>query len=972
MPQAPKKTSRDYFEVIFGCSFGQKKIDTSSKLWVFEHLFRDGFDQLTETIKLDFDRNSSIALSPEACQSLSNSLQARLKEIVGPTFQANYKGLVDRAEHKGLIPRQRTDVQEAEVQQWFLQTMQREGTARLFGRNVYLRQVVVHVIGQWTENCERFLQRLQQDLPAINRHAGPAIDGSDHKKITIKSLQCDLSDSHNGGETVRIITLNDGRQFVYKPRSLVPEKGFYTLLHHVNRQGLGPRLYMPWVVDKGQYGWVEYCRPLSEAPPKLKAAQHAKQFGALCTLWYMVGGTDLHDENILFTDKGVVIVDCETIFEADFRCSVLEEVRIPVLQRLEPDAVEHTILGTLGLLAFVSDLDGAQEKVRHIGGVVGFKKLLQKQEKRRQALPNKSLEWEAFTDVVCHSIEATFRYFQQQPVDSVIATVMGCFPSNTSSRLLLRNTNSYAALLHNLSINFEAIKNPDTAHDYIDKQLDEVALPYLGGIDRRAVKRAEKTQLADFDIPYFVRELGKNRIYSVEGFEHSFGKSLDFSSLRCRLAWLQDPSFIENEMLLAKIALTPQAVTRDYAVVGSDAHYSRQYHKHGQSIYDFLSFDTKDKALRTLSALADQLQAELQSPNNTEHAFYVAAFGDGMDVCDVAPLSYALFTGWAGKFLFLGLFAHVTHQPDLARYVSQKLAYFIELGRSPQYTLKHRDRGIGAGYQSLVYTFECLRRVGILDAVKVDATLLRPNPEPNYNYDFVTGVSGDALLVSLFKDDIPAADFSEWSRQLKQSMQQLLASWDYQKDRKRIGLAHGALGSCLAASRLYELNTRDTDLKSLALSLAAAEEDLVRQRRRTNASIATESGWCYGDAGRALVYDKMARAFELPDFAEKARQLTRLEAPGLHFANHTLCCGTLGYLAAHLIVRKDLPVYQDKSFRLQKFKEFYQNPRHLLKKTEQDNPGLMPTSLSYGLTGLGTVLLYCLWPDIVPAIWVIE
>lgn len=73
-----------------------------------------------------------------------------------------------------------------------------------------------------------------------------------------------LGDRHRTGWVSRI-QLSDGDgahtwDVVYKPRPLRADQAFYELAAALAQPG-DPAVYAPWFVDRGAYGWMEYCRP---------------------------------------------------------------------------------------------------------------------------------------------------------------------------------------------------------------------------------------------------------------------------------------------------------------------------------------------------------------------------------------------------------------------------------------------------------------------------------------------------------------------------------------------------------------------------------------------------------------------------------------------------------------------------------------------------------------------------------------
>ena len=93
--------------------------------------------------------------------------------------------------------------------------MKAGGFRRLFEEKPVLLRLIAVMTRQWIETSREFILRLDADLPAIRRDILRSNADSPVAKI-----EGDLSDPHNGGRSVRIVTFADGSRVVYKPKDL--------------------------------------------------------------------------------------------------------------------------------------------------------------------------------------------------------------------------------------------------------------------------------------------------------------------------------------------------------------------------------------------------------------------------------------------------------------------------------------------------------------------------------------------------------------------------------------------------------------------------------------------------------------------------------------------------------------------------------------------------------------------------------
>jgi type 2 lantibiotic biosynthesis protein LanM len=119
-------------------------------------------------------------------------------------------------------------------------------------------------------------------------------------------------DSHRGGRTVARLRCAGGR-VLYKPRSVAVDLRLQTLLDAVLDGPPATRIRVPRALDRGDHGWVEhvshrYCADAAELTTFYRGIGH------WLAIMRLVGGSDLHAENLIACGPVPVVVDCETLF----------------------------------------------------------------------------------------------------------------------------------------------------------------------------------------------------------------------------------------------------------------------------------------------------------------------------------------------------------------------------------------------------------------------------------------------------------------------------------------------------------------------------------------------------------------------------------------------------------------------------------------------------------------------------------
>ncbi|MBA3891231.1 MAG: type 2 lantipeptide synthetase LanM, partial [Gemmatimonadaceae bacterium] len=185
------------------------------------------------------------------------------------------------------------------------------GLARLFRRHAALGRLLATRTSFWVDATAAMMAQLAADRDHIARDFGT---GADPGHVT--GVEAELSDSHNCGRMVSVLTFASGLRVVHKPRSLAPERAVELFIGWANRTGLQPTLSAPRVLDRGSHGWMEYV----EASGGADAAEMQRFYqraGMLACAMYFVGGKDLHSGNVIARDGHPLLVDLEMVMQPD-------------------------------------------------------------------------------------------------------------------------------------------------------------------------------------------------------------------------------------------------------------------------------------------------------------------------------------------------------------------------------------------------------------------------------------------------------------------------------------------------------------------------------------------------------------------------------------------------------------------------------------------------------------------------------
>jgi type 2 lantibiotic biosynthesis protein LanM len=142
-----------------------------------------------------------------------------------------------------------------------------------------------------------------------DRAALPRLTGADPGEL--RAVSFGEGDSHRGGRTVAILACA-GCHVVYKPRSLGVDRALAGLLATVLPDE-EDAIRVPRVLERDGYGWAEHvAHRFCAGEGELR--RFYRNLGRWLAVMRLIGGTDLHQENLIAAGPVPVVIDCETLF----------------------------------------------------------------------------------------------------------------------------------------------------------------------------------------------------------------------------------------------------------------------------------------------------------------------------------------------------------------------------------------------------------------------------------------------------------------------------------------------------------------------------------------------------------------------------------------------------------------------------------------------------------------------------------
>jgi len=153
----------------------------------------------------------------------------------------------------------------------------------------------------WVDSTAELSARLDADRQEI----ADTFDIANSRVVRVKT---GLSDRHSGGRQVSILEFHDSRRVVYKPMSCRSLLRFNELIAWYASRGGNEAPRTIRVLDHETYGWVEFVDQDALETQQQVALYFTKAGALLCLAW-LLGGRDLHMDNVICTADGPVIVD---------------------------------------------------------------------------------------------------------------------------------------------------------------------------------------------------------------------------------------------------------------------------------------------------------------------------------------------------------------------------------------------------------------------------------------------------------------------------------------------------------------------------------------------------------------------------------------------------------------------------------------------------------------------------------------
>jgi len=795
----------------------------------------------------------------------------------------------------------------------FVAEMQAGGWRRLFEDKPVLLRLFATVARQWIETSREMVSRLDADLAAIRRHI---LHSGNTGRVA--GFEGNLSDPHNEGRSVRIVSFEDGARVVYKPKDLRLDAAWHALVERLNGAQAPIELKAARAIAQDGYGWTEFIDHAGCVDEK-DFARFFRRAGGWLALFHCFAATDMHQENMIACGDHPVPIDLEMILQAgaeersaeapeDFAFAAAAEIvsnsvtavgLLPAYGR----SPENIVFAVGGMTAdWNAKTEVTWDKINSDAMRPAKSSQAARTSPNLPHVDGRNARFGDHVDDFVAGFEQYANFLLRHGRGAGRGEMFEGF-AGVPVRNVVRATRFYYMLLQRL-------RNHKTMDDGViwSAQADFIARLSDWQSDNNPLwplQRAERAALVGLNVPHFVSPSDGHDIGDANG--HSVHVALPSGLDRARARFA---NFDERE-----IAWQTEVIRENTNSIPRSAK-PKTAELQETSQHDSAIAPTKE----TFIAEADRIAADL--------AHYAIRRGPsvawiGLDwlgdseFSQLVCLGPDLYNGICGIGVFLAAHAAVTGNKTSAELAYAGLAQLRKNLKSRNAARMARALGLGGavGLGSVVYALavmaKCLHDDGLLADARQAAELFTDDLiAADKQLDVVSGSAGGILsLLRLYRDsrsdDVLRLAIKCGEHLLAQPRlgPEGLRTWVGQGSGPRglNGMSHGAAGFAYALTSLAQVTGRQEFAQAAAECIAFENSSYDAQRHnwpdlRDAGGLLWPCQWCHGAPGIGLARIATAKLRGMED----ARLVTDIQNAvegvrhGRPTAVDTLCCGTLG------------------------------------------------------------------------------
>ena len=764
----------------------------------------------------------------------------------------------------------------------FIIRLLEENLNPLFEDYPVLSRQLCRLTDTWAESISEFLSRLKQDMPDIARifHGGVCLG-------TVIDIDPALSDRHHGGRRVIKLSFSSGLRIIYKPRNTDQEYVYNQLLAWMASEGIEESLPYLNILRRDGYGWVEYVTQASFHSSE-EVERYFRQAGMMICMMYVLRGNDCHNENLIATQRGPILIDAECLLQPYSQVNILDKP--PEMSVLTTGLLNTSVAsGSEGMAADASGLRGlggyeTYQKKRvwkypNTDAMTLEYKISKASQYQNLVLINDNIQYpEDYSQAIIDGFIRAYRFILSHQSRLLSDYNIKELFKDIPVRIIFRPSDHYAILIYNLA-------TPKYQQDAMDKSLilESLASPFRGSPhkpDAWEIFLAERQALEDLDIPHFAFPVSDTLL--TDQLQRMNESDMEYQTELIRNMLL---IFHENCVVVERTTIPELSFQQEY--VRQAEYIAKQIQDHA------ISEDGKGII-------------------NWREPTYVR-----LETGKTRNISPFLYDGISGVMLFMSALAKITGNKkykEAVFFAFQSVKNMIGQEFDSDYYLNSAI-GICNGICSVIYSLAAISKIlqdnaYIKWAENVAALITHERIFADRRLDIEGGSAGCLIaLLSLYQSckspDILNLALCCGDHLIAQShVQGDVRGWVNDDGVMLAGFAHGASGIGLALLRLYQV-TGDNIYLTAGEQAFRYEQSIFSEHRQNWPVLVkrkdgrTESStfmttWCHGAPGIAIA--RLGASDMLKDERIRADLDYALQTT-LNFSMMPmdyLCCGNLG------------------------------------------------------------------------------
>lgn len=741
-----------------------------------------------------------------------------------------------------------------------------------------LFRIISVYINNWKDNMINLLSDYYQDASIIAKELNTYGE--------IVSIEGGLSDSHNKGKSVIILTIGDGNKIVYKPRSLEVDELFQNFLKWFNSY-TSQNLYITKLINKGNHGWVEYIS-YDYCLNEFQLKSFYNELGSILCILYIFRANDVHYENIIAHASHPVLIDIETLFHNILVPIDNKTAEEEIIQLLERSVRRVGILPTMvwgkkGQRGVdISAIGGFENQEVPIESVsitnyfsdemkIDYKTYNLQAARNIPYISDKKVDLSKYISEINVGFEKTYELLSDEAIRKNLINEILKF-NGKNSRCITRATQFYSSLLR---ISY----HPDFLRSGLDREMLFSRLwKQANGVKQFAqITPFEIEDLLNGDVPIFLANINNRNLSNYRGqiIKNMFEKSgIDLVLEQINLLGRNDFDY-QKSFIDISLSYDPE-----YNLAKPQPNIELRVKK--------FNFDDehnlKEKYLQVAQKIGNHLiDISFQGKNKDICWLDINVMGEKANDWNIAPVGCDLYNGISGIILFFVNLYKLTDEKKYFKVVEKCYASLKSyLNKRLDYNPLGKNILFGgySGESPIIYSLlsltteleEHFSLKDVLPLCNIIINNLKDKIKQDKDYDILIGSAGLIIqLLNLYKITSDGSFLS-----LSQKVASYLMHSATQIDEKSIGwqsaiasnplagFAHGVSGLIWSLSQLYRIVPDEEYLNCIQkainyeTSLYNSEVRNWADRRLTKEGTSYEElkimpvAWCHGAAGILL------------------------------------------------------------------------------------------------------------------------